>query len=120
MYELKLNLPNVGRGVEVEIDGLGTFKNGTTVEVSKAQAENFRQRNMVTEFETNDKGELQSKFKPGPTVLEAFRDTEGVDVVKAETKHDDDPVTVKAPKTVTESTAPTPTPHTDKKKGGNN
>jgi hypothetical protein len=41
-YKITVNLPSTGKGQEVQIPGLGTFKNGSTAEVTKEMADAFR------------------------------------------------------------------------------
>jgi hypothetical protein len=41
-YKLTLKQKNAGRGAELQIVGLGTFKNGSSYMVSDEDAENFR------------------------------------------------------------------------------
>lgn len=42
MYRLTINLPNSSEGQKLELDGLGYFTNGSTVEVSEADAKKFK------------------------------------------------------------------------------
>jgi hypothetical protein len=41
-YTIKIDLPSASKGQEVQIPGLGTFKNGQTAEVTKEMADAFR------------------------------------------------------------------------------
>lgn len=69
-YQITVNLPNTGKGQEVQIPGLGTFKNGSTAEVTKEMADAFRT------FQT-DLG------MPDQTLLQAFHGREDVVVETA-------------------------------------
>jgi hypothetical protein len=108
-YKLELDLPNVGKGVEVYLEGLGMFENPGEYEISDEQAEEFRvAHQVVTYHQDPDNGLITSTdIEPGPTVLQYFKDREGITVStpkKATTKkaaapqnkvpEDEDPGTV--------------------------
>ena len=88
MYKITFDLPNLAPGAEVEVNGLGRFENGKTYVIDDALAETFRTFHQVLETEydevpTNDGGITNVPRyvpKPGPTVLQAFENTEGVTV----------------------------------------
>jgi spore germination protein GerM len=69
-YTVTVNLPTAGKGQEVQIPGLGTFKNGSTAEVTKEMADAFKT------FQT-DLG------MPEQTLLEAFKSRDDVKVETA-------------------------------------
>lgn len=48
MYKIAINLPSVGEGVDVEVDGLGVFPNGSAVVVDDDLADSFERRHGVT------------------------------------------------------------------------
>lgn len=48
MYKIAINLPSVGEGVDVEVDGLGRFPNGSAVVVDDDLADSFERRHGVT------------------------------------------------------------------------
>lgn len=81
MYKLHVKLPNAGSGVEVNITGLGTFENGKVYDISKEQAEAFRVAN--GHIVAGEHGE--PKHELGPTLVEAFKDREGIKVEKTST-----------------------------------
>jgi hypothetical protein len=66
-YQLKVNFRNARRGQEHSIPGLGTYKNGSTYEVSDEEAEAFRTYQ-------RDAG------MPDRTLLQAFKGDEAVQV----------------------------------------
>ena len=72
-YRITANYPNVGKGQELSIAGLGTIKNGQTAEVTKEQAAAFKifQRDLGM---------------PDRTLLEAFKGNEYVEVETADVK----------------------------------
>lgn len=70
-YNVTVDMPNLPRGEEVEISGLGRFKNGSTTEVSKEDAEAFRTFHQNVRFEHDENGALLTITEQGPTVLQA-------------------------------------------------
>lgn len=85
MYSLTLDLPNLDKGAEVELDGLGVFKNGETHEISDEDAENFRMRHQTQKLVKVNKKTGASTYEevPGPTLVEAFADHPSIKVVEA-------------------------------------
>ena len=81
-YEVSLDLPGMPKGELVQIPGLGTFENGTSFDVTEEQANAYRvyhQRvDMVYDEETNEL--LGSEASVGPTLLQAYKNEQGVDV----------------------------------------
>jgi hypothetical protein len=69
-YQLKVNFPGTHKGQELTIPGLGTFKNGSSTEVSDEDADSFRA------YQT-------SNNMPDQTLLQAFKDDPYVEVSKA-------------------------------------
>lgn len=81
MYKMAVNFPNLTKGAEVQIDGLGVFENGYEYEVSKEDAEAYRTFHSVIVDELDEDGNLVSrKLAPGRTLLDAFSSEEGVQV----------------------------------------
>lgn len=87
-YEVTLDLPGTPKGEPVQIVGLGTFDNGSTFEVTKEEAEYYRAFHVRQEPIVDDETQaiLGSEAVLGPTLLQAFKDTEGVEVVTVVTK----------------------------------
>lgn len=83
-YKVELDLPNVGKGVEVYVDGLGILENPGTYEVSQEEADAFRVvHQKVTYNQDPDNGLVTSTdVELGPTLLEYFKGKEGVKVTK--------------------------------------
>jgi len=46
-YNVIIDHPSIGEGTDLYIHGLGTFKNGTTTEVSDAQIDHYRAAHSV-------------------------------------------------------------------------
>lgn len=89
MYKVTLNLPNLSQGAEVELDGLGIFKNGEEKLVSKDEADAFRVKHTTVHTVFDDEGNyVGERFDSGPTLTEAFKSNRWVEVevVKAPTK----------------------------------
>jgi hypothetical protein len=70
-YEVTVNVPSAGKGTDLEIPGLGVFKNGTTTVLEDEEVATFRQHHAGY----GDDGEYQL----GPTPLQA-NFMEGIDV----------------------------------------
>lgn len=81
MYEVTVNMESLPKGADVEIDGLGIFKNGETADVTDEAAEQFRIKHTSVAYEYDDKGNMSQEVTQGPTVLQAFKDSETVSVV---------------------------------------
>jgi hypothetical protein len=67
MYKITIDYPNMPKGQEVTIHGLGTFKNGSTTVVEKDDADMFR----VYQRDTG---------LPDRTLLQAFQKSEYITV----------------------------------------
>ena len=107
MYKIQIDVPNLDKGALVELDSLGIYENGSTVEITEEQAEAFRVRNQTSTTTYTENGDRKVVYEKGPTVLRAFRSTAGITVTK-ETGSDSN----SAAPVVSESTE---TPATDKK-----
>lgn len=73
MYQLELDYPNMPKGQELSIPGLGTYQNGSTTVISKEEADSFRQYQV-------DNG------MPDRTLLQAFTGAEYVTVTTVSEK----------------------------------
>lgn len=71
-YKVEVNYPNLPKGEVVTIDGVGELVNGSTTEVSDAQADAFRTRHPISDKDGN--------LVQGPTLLKAFESSEHVKV----------------------------------------
>lgn len=80
MYKIEFDMPNLARGTEVQIDGLGTFANGGTYTITNEQAAAFRVAGRKQRFVPDGHGAVDVVTEDGPTVLQAFKDAEGVTV----------------------------------------
>jgi hypothetical protein len=114
-YTVTVDMPNLHRGEEIEIPGLGLFKNGSTKDVSKEEAEAFRVFHQTAETTYDADENQQTEWTKGPTLLQANL-PEGVTV---ETYKEPDDKNVQSPQvpTTTTTTAP-PTPTTTTPAGG--
>lgn len=82
VYEVELDLPGIPTGEPVQIPGLGTFNNGDTLDVTKREAEFYRSYHIHQEPIVDEETQaiLGSEAVLGPTLLQAFKDTNGVKV----------------------------------------
>lgn len=74
-YKITIDKANLGKGAEVFIDGLGTFKNGETAVVSNDQVEHFRNAHGYT-----DTSGGTPQWVQGPTLGQAFGEGTGITV----------------------------------------
>jgi hypothetical protein len=77
VYTITINLPNTPQGQEVQIPGLGTYKNGSTNTVTKEEADAFRAYQAANNM-------------PDDTLLQAFSKD---DYVTVETAKEEKPKT---------------------------
>lgn len=75
MYQITIDYPNMPKGQEVSIPGLGTYKNGSTHAVTKEEADLFRAYQADTGM-------------PDQTLLQAFK---GQDYVTVESVKEPQP-----------------------------
>lgn len=101
MAKVKVNLPNQPRGAEIEIPGLGLFKNGSTQEVDEVQVEAWRWYNQrpVTSGDRPEDGVAAVEYQRGPTLKQYFENHEFIEVL------DDEPRS-RSKSEKTEDTAP--------------
>jgi hypothetical protein len=90
MYHLKLNLPNMAKGAEVEIDGLGVFRNGHEYEIEPHMAESFRNSHARSVPTFGDDGSFTQERVLGPTLLQTFKDNPSITVTTVEEKKGDE------------------------------
>lgn len=81
MFTLTLDLPNLPKGGDLEIDGLGTFQNGSSFEISDEQANAFSTKDSTLKTTTHEDGKLSNVIVPGRTLVEAFKDHPYITVV---------------------------------------
>lgn len=87
-YEVKVDRPGARRGEELEIPGLGIFKNGSTRVVDPVQAQTYRDLNpspVVPDDEGNFVGGEQ-----GPTVLQTFEKHDWITVEPVDMEQDEE------------------------------
>lgn len=89
MYKVEVNMPNLPKGVPVEVDGLGVFENGATYEISEEEALAFRQKHVVIQTKYDDEGKMTNTPVLGPAVVDAFKDSETVKVTKGKLSDED-------------------------------
>jgi len=84
-YVLELDVPGTPKGQEVEIPGLGVFKNGQSYDITEDEAENYRNANVVAETKTvkvkdgdQKRDVVVSEISQGPTLLQAFQGQEDI------------------------------------------
>lgn len=91
VYEIALDLPGLAKDAVVEIPGLGTFENGGVYEVTKTEADGYRIFHTHQEPVLDEDGViLGSEAVLGRTLLQAFKNETGVDVVTAGKDQDPD------------------------------
>jgi hypothetical protein len=89
-YKLRLSLPNIPKGVKVALHGLGEFANKQEHSISDDLADFFRAMNSkqqeVADAKPDEEGRVAYETVPGPTLLDAFKNVEGVSVVEVKTE----------------------------------
>ena len=74
-YEISFDLVGPPRGGTVQVPGLGTFENGKTYEVTKAEADAYRsfhtRQTPIVDDETKEIRGTEAEL--GPTLLQAFK-----------------------------------------------
>lgn len=99
MHTISIDLPDLPKGTEVEVDGLGKFENGYTYDITDEQADYFRIKHQTLHTELGENGSQQNSIVLGLSLEEAFADhpyikvAEGkvAKVKKASTPTNDDP-----------------------------
>ena len=102
-YRVRVNDPAAPDGADIEVPGLGVFKNKSTRQISEEEAENFRSVNAtLVDVETDDRpafaGTAAVELQRGPTVLAAFQDHPTVEVEKVDDAPVESTTRVRAPK----------------------
>lgn len=84
-YEVTVDLPNLPKGADVQVHGLGLLQNGDTTFVTEDQANHWRAMNstQVGEFDS-ETGAYTAKEAKSGTLLQVLGKTDGFKVVKAE------------------------------------
>src|SRR5215208_6904264 len=86
MSSVRVNHPNLPRGADVEIPGLGVFKNGSARQVDEEQVENWRWYNQraVEVGDRPEDGVAAVEYQRGPTLKQAFENVDYIEVLDDE------------------------------------
>jgi hypothetical protein len=80
-YELSIDMPNLAKGAEVQIAGLGTFENGSSYKITDEEHDSFRRYHGSIQTVTSEANEiLGSELALGPTLIQASENMYGVSV----------------------------------------
>ena len=74
-YEIKMDDPALPKGAVVTVDGLGNLTNKGTTVVSNDQHEAFRVHNSTQKFAHDKDGNILVTTEKGPTLTQAFKDS---------------------------------------------
>lgn len=87
-YEVTVDHPSIGEGTDLVIQGLGTFKNGTTTTVSVEQVNRYRSAHSVVDIidEPQEDGSVNRTHKPRLGPHPAEQEIFGVKIVKVDKK----------------------------------
>jgi len=89
MYKMVIDFPNLAKGAEVQILGLGIFSNGDTHIIDDDAAQNYRDHNTSIVEDFDEDGAVVGRHtEQGPTLLQAFHNHTGVTVEVAEGKRE--------------------------------
>jgi hypothetical protein len=92
-YKLEFDFPNLAKGTEVQIVGLGTFRNGESYTISERRAAEWRSANTVQSHSYDEAGNLVPDDVQDPgTLYKAFKSNKSVKISKAEDPADPDMV----------------------------
>lgn len=86
MYILEVAMDNLAKGTEIQIDGLGIFKNGSSYEISADAAKEYQSRNAVPSFEHTADGTVVTEMVAGSTILQDFKHVQGITVRRMSSK----------------------------------
>ena len=92
MYKMTVDFPNLAKGAEVQIDGLGIFENGFehTIDAELAQSYRDHHTTIVEDFDAD--GTIVGRHtEQGPTLLQAFQNHNGITIASSKTKDKKDP-----------------------------
>ena len=79
-YKFRIDRPALAPGAELQIHGLGIFKNGEDYIITDAQEVGFRNANATLVSTSSKTGTVVSEVKLGPTLQEAFQEDTSVKV----------------------------------------
>jgi hypothetical protein len=82
MYTISIDLPDLPKGTAIDVDGLGTFENGSTNDISEELAESFRMHHATIATQVDSNGSQQSSIVLGRTIEESFADNDNITVEK--------------------------------------
>lgn len=83
MYTISIDLPDLPKGTDVDVDGLGTFENGSVNDISDELAESFRTHHATIDTKLGEDGSHQNSIVLGRSIEEAFADNPNITVEKA-------------------------------------
>src|SRR5215213_103232 len=91
-YVLELHVPGAVKGETFAIMGLGEFKNGSTYEVTEAEANRFRDLNPTSEAIVDEETQaiLGTEVKRGPTLLKWAKNSDLFTVTTVSSDDDED------------------------------
>jgi hypothetical protein len=83
---IKLDIPGQPAGVEFSIPGLGTFENGSTYDITEAEAEAYRayHTKQATVYDAITNEILGAEAQLGPSIADAAQFMPGVEVIGME------------------------------------
>lgn len=83
MYTISIDLPDLPKGTEIDVDGLGKFENGSVNDISDELAESFRVHHATIATELGEGGSHQNSIVLGRSIEEAFENNPNITVEKA-------------------------------------
>lgn len=87
MYKMTVDFPNLSKGAEVQIDGLGIFENGYEHPIADDLAQDYRTHHSHIVEELDEGGEVISRtVEQGPTLLQAFSGHESITIKSTKTR----------------------------------
>jgi hypothetical protein len=81
VYKMKLDIDHLHKGDSIQVAGLGTFENGATHDITESMHNQFRVQNSTfKDIVDDDNSVVAVETIPGPTLLQAFADRDGINV----------------------------------------
>lgn len=86
MFTITIDLPDLPKGTEVDIDGLGTFENGGSYDITDDENYDFQVRHQTISTVTSGAGHVSNTLVLGPALDEAFANHKHIKVEEAKSK----------------------------------
>lgn len=83
MFTISIDLPDLPKGIEINIDGLGMFENGSSYDITDEEAYGFQVKHQSIQSVTDSDGHTNNTLVLGPSLDEAFAKHKHIKVEEA-------------------------------------